>query len=87
MLVTGHVRIWYIRKSFHLHLRAEGGEGRLILSLLFKCLFEIGYEAYTKDTPQEDVSPVGIFFFFFSPLRETHCGIGPRCRPSGNTAK
>jgi len=27
------------------------------------------------------------FFFFFSPPRESHCGIGPRCRPSGNTAK
>lgn len=48
------------------------------------CLSEIDYEVYIKDIPQENVIPLGIFF---SPPRESHCGIGPRCRPSGNTAK
>lgn len=47
------------------------------------CLPEIGYEVYVKDIPQENVIPVGIFLVH----RESRCGIGPRCRPSGNTAK
>lgn len=66
VLVTGHVRIWYIRKSFHLHLRAESGEGRLILSLLFKCVcLKLVTRLTLKILLKRMLVLWGFFFFFF----------------------
>lgn len=62
------------------------GEGRLILSLVFECVcLKLVMRLTLKILLQRMLVLWG--FFFVSPLRETHCGIGPRCRPSGNTAK